>query len=629
MRILAWLLLCCVLPAQIVHVANYSGAEFEGWKRATVDVVPPAVAGLVGDVRYVLGRRIGSDARVVDVRVRLNPGEIRSIDLSGATTAPFTLGPLPANPLEYFGLPSIAGVPFSIVDAKPDGAAWLAHLRARTGPMLCTDLWVTWYPDQPSWATAEAVVTASNPSVPDLVATVPEDFRLRFGAADVAVPGLILEPPTEGARAVGARLLPAGTVLGDGQARSFPLVFIWRQHLTSEREWSSAGAAASLSICANGIARLWPDGNPQPVADPLTWTRRNWAGAIARLHAWDAGPIGVAARSGDTGAQEDQVFVGGECCSGPASLGAETVRYLVALGQSRRPCQHLEANGSLLDLAKHPKLVMWSGRAHWHTGVSPDQLGKPRALGEIESHGWSGPDREHWLCNNLAIAYRISSSPALQWQLEAQARLFLLQETVDPKLSTSDFSAERAIGWAGIVAVHLWRSLEDRTLAEQVAQRWRDRVAKVYVPKLQGKPQDVWKPQPDARLVADTGWRPLNFMPYQQAIGAYGLDYACRLLGPPEGRELALRGARAAMRAWELQEDGRWKPWSYRGYSTTEQVPFVEGRGAAHGQNVWVWFTPAVWMLREREQQNEQARAIWQQVVRETDPKWVPVEANR
>ncbi|MCC7063407.1 MAG: hypothetical protein IT456_11420 [Planctomycetes bacterium] len=624
------LLLALTLPclAQVVHVANYSGSEFEGWKRATVDVLPPAKAGQAGDVRFVLGRRIGSDARAIDLHLRLAPGEIRTIDLRKSEPCDFALAQLPANPLAFFGLPSIADVPFGIVGVQPDGAAWLAHLRARTGPMLCTDLWVTWYPDQPSWATAEAIVTASNPTVPDLVATVPDDFRLRFGTADVVVPGLPIELPTEGARAGGARLLPAGTVLGDGQARSFPLVFIWRQHLTSEREWSSAGAAASLSICANGIAKLWPDGNPQPIADPLGWTRTNWAGAIARLHTWDDGPLGVKKRSGDTGKQEDQVFVGGECCSGPASLGAETVRYLVALGQSRRPCHHLEASGALLDLARHPKLVIWSGRAHWHTEVSPDRLGKPRTLTEIESHGWSGPDREHWLCNNLAIAYRISSSPALQWQIEAQARLFLLQETVDPKLSTSDFSAERAIGWAGIVAVHLWRSLEDRTLAEQVAQRWRDRVVRVYIPKLGRKAQDVWYPRNDARLTADTGWSPLNFMPYQQAIGAYGLDYACRLLGPAEGRELALRGARAAMRAWERQPDGRWKPWSYWGYSTDSTVPFIERAGAAHGPNVWVWFTPGIWTVLAHEPQNEQARAIWQQVVRETDPKWIPVEAR-
>lgn len=254
------LVLALTIPclAQVVHVANYSGSEFVGWKRATVDVMPPAKSGLAGDVVYVLGRRIGSDARAIDLRLRLAPGEIRTVDLRKSEPRDFTLAQLPSNPLAFFGQPSIANVPFGIVGVQPDGAAWLAHLRARTGPMLCTDLWVTWYPDQPSWAMGEAVVTASNPSVPDLVATVPDNFSLRFGPADVVVPGLPIEPFSEGARAAGARLLPAGTVLGDGQARSFPLVFIWRQHLTSEREWSSAGAAASLSICANGIAKLWP-----------------------------------------------------------------------------------------------------------------------------------------------------------------------------------------------------------------------------------------------------------------------------------------------------------------------------------------------------------------------------------
>lgn len=54
-------------------------------ERPTVDVLPPAKAGQTGDVRFEIGRRIGSDARAVDLHLRLAPGEVRTIDLRGAS----------------------------------------------------------------------------------------------------------------------------------------------------------------------------------------------------------------------------------------------------------------------------------------------------------------------------------------------------------------------------------------------------------------------------------------------------------------------------------------------------------------------------------------------------------------
>ena len=46
-------------------------------------------------------------------------------------------------------------------------------------------------------------------------------------------------------------------------------------------------------------------------------------------------------------------------------------------------------------------------------------------------------------------------------------------------------------------------------------------------------------------------------MPYQQAVGAYGLDLPGEVLGPPEGRALALQGAKAVMdRAFDAHGDG-------------------------------------------------------------------------
>jgi hypothetical protein len=79
-------------------------------------------------------------------------------------------------------------------------------------------------------------------------------------------------------------------------------------------------------------------------------------------------------------------------------------RYYAALGQLRRPCHHLEDQ---------------AGR---------DQLGKPRQPTLSETHGWLGPDREHWLQNTVAIALRITGGPALEWEMAAQARLFWWHE---------------------------------------------------------------------------------------------------------------------------------------------------------------------------------------------------------
>jgi len=613
------LLFACALPAQVVHVANYSTHPFDGWKRCTVDVMPPHEAGQAADVRYVLGRQVGLDVRIIDLRLRLEPGEVRSVDLGQAAPWNFVRGPVPVDPEAFWGIPTIAGTRLLPVTAKPDGAGYLAHLRARTGAMLNTDVWLWWYPDQPAIAHGEVVVTASNPATPDMGAVIPQEFALRFGAADVLIPG---------ASGVGPALLSQGEQIGDGQARSFPLVLVWREHLRAQQDWHTAGAAVSLGVAANGIANLWPTGNPTGATNPLNWTRQHWAGAVERLHNWQGGPLGVMANGTSTGAEEDQVFVGAECQQGTASLGAETVRYLVALGQSRRPCHHLELDGKHLDLNGHPDLAMWNGRAHWHTGVSPDQLGKPRGLTMHDTHGWIGPWREHWLMNTLAIAARLTGSPALQWQLQHQARIFLYQETVDPRFSTSGADAVRSVGWAGLVAMHLVHGLEDRSLARLIRERWHQRVLLIYVPGFEG--QDIWSWTNDNRLAVATG-HPTNTMPYQQMQGCGLLDYACAQIGPPQGRTLALVGCKGVLDSCYTQDSsGQWVFWEVAAYDPQTGVvgPLVEGAGAHRtGWFAGTWAVPGIAAVLSHEPGNERAMEIWQQQA-SGGGKWVPPGAR-
>lgn len=61
-----------LVSAQTVRIENLSPVPFAGWKRTTIDRAPPHEVGQVGTVTYVVGRRIGLDARVVAVLAEWN-----------------------------------------------------------------------------------------------------------------------------------------------------------------------------------------------------------------------------------------------------------------------------------------------------------------------------------------------------------------------------------------------------------------------------------------------------------------------------------------------------------------------------------------------------------------------------
>ena len=369
-------------------------------------------------------------------------------------------------------------------------------------------------------------------------------MRLSWGDALVHVPGAGWNLP----------VVPEGS-FATGQARGVPVTLVWpRNHSETPNSWLPAIAAVNRSVCAVGIARLWPDGNPTMPAgfNATAFTTSLYAESLRRLHTWEPPLLGPAPQSGTTGSQEDQVFVGGECLQ-PDGLGAEQVRYLNALRILSRPCHHLNADGTIVDpTTAVPRLIYWDGMCHWSVGVSPNRLGKPRNPTLEECHGWSGPDVEHWLFNQTAAAARVTGSHALQWELEHQAHVYLGQWTTTPGWSTTQPYAARAVGWEGIGAVHLYRTLENRQLAERVASHWRNRCTTVILPSWKDK--DIV----DVRLNDPRLGPGLWWIPWQQSVGAYGLDLACTELGPVEGRAVALRLAQTVVRdAYDLSA-GRW-----------------------------------------------------------------------
>jgi hypothetical protein len=295
----------------------------------------------------------------------------------------------------------------------------------------------------------------------------------------------------------------------------------------------------------------------------------------------------------------------------PGGVGAEVIAYLSALKLAARPCHHLEADGRPLDLAAHvsPRLVFWDGRPHWSSIVSPDQLGKLAQPTLLETKLWWGPDVEHWLMNTLAAATRLTGSPACQWLLAHQARIYLLQCTTEPGLSTSTVFAARAAGWEGMLAVHLWRELEDRTLAAAVRTRWLDRFQQVIAPSYTNRLQDVWDPRfCDPRL--GKGWW---YFPWQQAVGAYGIDLACAELGPTSGRQLARAGAEAVLRDAFV--------WSGDAWECRDAVA-LEGRYSPIG-STWLFGLPmAVAVVLRQQPTHPTATSIWQQMRADATMPW-------
>ncbi len=581
----AWVCLSSLAIAQTVRVANHSTAPFDGWVRTTVDTQPTIAAGqLPNGSRYVLGRRTGLDTWAVDLHLALAAGEQRTVQLAPATAWTPTPLALPGDPIGYFGgWLTFGGVPLSIVSLVQDGAAWSLHARTRVGRTFVADAWLDWRPDEPALMTGECTLTSSNPGVPDVSETVPAGgYGLRWGEATV----WNSQPAT------------AGTVFADGQARTLPVVIAWSEHVPDAAGWLQVAAAVNRTVGAVGIAKLWPGGNPRLPAgfDAKAWTQGRYQQALAVSRTWDAAVTGPSKRSGDTGGQDDQTFVAGECLAG---IGPEQVAYFSALKLANRPNHLRDAVGALVDPQNLESVQFFDGRPHPSTG---NLLGKSRTITPDDTNGWFGPDSQHWLMNGLMVASRVTGSRALQDELSQQARLFLFQEqlpTLHPGWFTAGWDSARSVGWTMIVAVHLWTNLEDRTLAQRVKDRAIARIQQVYTPAFQGK--DIWDVRTDDPRLGTGQW----WQPWQQSIGVYGLDLAGEVFVVPAARQMALAAAKKVLADAWVQVGTVWTP--------TPDKP-VTGAGVPNASFSYFGMALSVATVLRNEPANVRANAIWRQL---------------
>lgn len=584
-----------------IRLANLTPLRFEGWARGTCDhgLAPgDTFAGATSDgtpVLAIAGPRTGLETVALDVHTKLEAWEELTLDLE--TSPPVAAGPLPADLLSHFGGPvRVSGVDMQLAGWGIEGAGWTAHLRLRVSTMFHVDVWLTYYHDQP-WVTGEFMVTCSNAGQPDLTAAAPE-MRLEFGDGVVAALGLPM----------GAPMVRAGETFGDGQARVIPFGILWPRHVVRPEQFASFVAAKDGAVIVRGCTRSFHDGN---ISFPQGFSARAWAAqhlprAVALVHNWEPAPLGWAPDSGQTGAQEDQCFTGVESLL-PDGAGAQLVNYLAALEMANRPCHHLEAMGNMVDSIDRPALRMFYSRPH-HSGS--DRLGKPRDLTVAEANGWNGPDAQHWFFSRLAMAARFTGSPACQRLLEHQARNYLIQLTVGGG-ATSAIWSSREIGWEGIAAVHLWRELRDRGLAERVRHHWHERAEWIASRLPTSGPWDVRVN--DDRLGTGSWW-----MPWQQALGAYGIDLACRVLGDGGSHLglIALRGAQLVVdRAW-TNDGSRW---------VEHELLAVDGRKQRSGMFTTSWLPLALAVVLRHDPTNERAQAIWTQVLLDAGgvSKWI------
>ena len=521
-----------------LQLSNDSAQPFYGWLRTNVDILPTFRGGGHESANWMLGTKSGADTWNLDVFTVLQPGERKIIDLNEGSEALRNIPPIADDPNFLGGIPvSICGVPMERLSCVVNGAGYDVHYRAKVGRTLNVDLWVKTWPEQPAWCPFEVGIDASDPTVQDVAENIPQELRLRFGDAEVLIPGLPDNAP----------MMQVNDWLADAQPRLLAGVLYWDRHDTGW-ELANARAYADQLVQCNGLAKLYHHGNVGAPAgfDGKAWTKAMLPDVIRVSHNWDISPMDPNVVSQTTGAQGAQAFT---LIEDPSMIGPV---YLAGLDVSYPMCP-LEADGSQLDYKAHEGLRMSDGRVNRQL-PSRDNLGKNNEPSSYDCHGYKGPGYEWYFDFTAWAAARLKGTPATQWVLQAHARLLMFTL---PTASTPDnwLPPNRGVGWWAFTVAELYRGLKDRELAEALKARFIETFTSLILPRM-GTADGWWSWRDDA--LGGTPQNPVAIV-WQCSVLSLGLRWAGDALSHDGMIHLATSIAEDYIaRAWFHDDTGHW-----------------------------------------------------------------------
>jgi len=120
--------------------------------------------------------------------------------------------------------------------------------------------------------------------------------------------------------------------------------------------------------------------------------------------------LGISKTPGQTGNQEDFAATKGTLVLYGYPRHLMRMRYSVQ-ADLLRGVHHYESTGKPISLADHPNWVTWSCITHYHSGVSPDRLGKESP--QEPANGWRGYDDQHRSQNNLTAYLELFDDPLI------------------------------------------------------------------------------------------------------------------------------------------------------------------------------------------------------------------------
>jgi len=254
---------------------------------------------------------------------------------------------------------------------------------------------------------------------------------------------------------------------------------------------------------------------------------------------WDDYPLGVTKTPGQTGSQADfGCLEGGPILYAGAAELLDMILFM-ATEETKRPGHYYEMNCEEVKSAKHPNWIVWDGRTHWSTGVSPDRLGKTAPDFGNNFHGWLGKDWEHHSSNLLSLAALLTGSYLLLDEVNNEIELYLAGHTLPslkPNWATNGRGAARGFGRTHHAMSNHYLMTARADLVERMIARFRECVVNTWDGATRS-PVRNWSHLKDDRVLG----RDIEaWVPWNESLGFVGAVALWNVTKLPELRDMII-----------------------------------------------------------------------------------------